>query len=79
MPILPRATLIGAIISLAACASNPMADMTTCKEPRPQVCTMQYDPVCAEHSNGSLKTHSTDCTACGKAEVIGYIKGACPE
>lgn len=85
MPILTRSALAGAIVAaastLAACSSTPnqLDNMTECTEPRPQVCTMQYDPVCAQHTDGSLKTHATDCTACSDKDVIGHVKGACPE
>ena len=52
---------------------------TICTDPRPQVCTMDYLPVCAERKDGSLKTYSNGCTSCSDPEVIGYVEGACKE
>ncbi len=52
-------------------------ELTLCTEPRPEICTMQYDPVCATHEDGSSKTYATDCTACSHTEVIGYNPGEC--
>ncbi len=52
-------------------------DLILCEEPRPQVCTREYNPVCATLKNGSLKTGSTGCTSCSDPEVVGYKMGAC--
>ncbi len=68
-------TLLCSLLILADSQAQDAADAAKGET----ACTMQYDPVCAQHSDGSLKTHATDCTACGKADVIGHIKGACPE
>lgn len=52
-------------------------DLILCEEPRPQICTHEYDPVCAKLQDGSIKTSSTGCTSCSDPEVIGYKMGAC--
>ncbi len=52
-------------------------DLILCEEPRPQICTREYDPVCAALKDGSIKTGSTGCTSCSDPEVVGYKKGAC--
>lgn len=52
-------------------------DIILCEEPRPQICTREYDPVCATLKDGSTKTGSTGCTSCSDPEVISYKKGAC--
>lgn len=62
-----------------------------CKDPRPEVCTREYKPVCAKKDNGvrcvttpcpsaDNVTASNACTACSDKDVLGYIPGgACPE
>lgn len=61
-----------------------------CTEPRPEACTMQYDPVCADVDNGircvkapcpstDRKTYGNGCSACGDPKVYGYTPGACEE
>ena len=62
-----------------------------CTDPRPEVCTREYKPVCAKKDNGircvTTPCPSTDdvtasnaCTACSDKDVLGYIPGgACPE
>lgn len=52
-------------------------DVILCEEPRPQICTREYDPVCATLKDGSTLTGSTGCTSCSDPEVVGYKKGAC--
>jgi hypothetical protein len=52
-------------------------DLILCEEPRPQICTREYDPVCAMLQDGSVKTYATGCTSCSDAKVEGYKKGAC--
>ena len=52
-------------------------EMVTCPETRPQICTHEYRPVCAELQDGSLKTYSNGCTACSEPAVTGYREGAC--
>ena len=54
-------------------------DLTTCTSPRPQVCTQQYDPVCARLQNGTWKTSASACTACSDRQVTGYLVGPCGE
>jgi len=52
-------------------------DLILCEEPRPEVCTREYDPVCATLQNGSTRTASTGCTSCSDPSVVGYKMGAC--
>ena len=52
-------------------------DLFLCEEPRPQICTREYDPVCAKLQDGSVKTYATGCTSCADSSVVGYTKGAC--
>ena len=47
-----------------------------CMEPRPQVCTQDYRPVCAELQDGSVKTFTNGCSACSDPTVIGYRERA---
>lgn len=83
-------------ISLTACASHSLSDGnnevtlskqdTRCKDPRPEICTREYRPVCAlvendqGEQNGKLsrKTYATWCTACADPRVQGYSQGECP-
>lgn len=52
-------------------------DIILCEEPRPQICTREYDPVCATLKDGSTRTGATGCTSCSDSEVVGYKTGAC--
>ena len=80
LPIMTISLLLG------ACASNdeksdidePGAlDLILCEQPRPEVCTHEYDPVCGTLIDGSNKTGSTACTSCSDSSVVGYRSGAC--
>jgi hypothetical protein len=53
--------------------------MNLCEEPRPQICTMDYRPVCGTLSDGSVKTYANGCGACGDANVVSWVEGECPE
>ncbi len=69
----------------AACAQSSALEETVssrpvliaCEEPRPQLCTMQYDPVCGLTGNNQYKTFSNACSACSDASVSGHSPGAC--
>lgn len=50
-----------------------------CPEPRPQMCSMDYRPVCAQLADGRFKTYSNGCTSCTDSQVLGYRDGACEE
>lgn len=47
-----------------------------CEDPRPEVCTMDYRPVCGYAESGH-KTYSNACTACSDIAVVGYTDGEC--
>jgi hypothetical protein len=64
--------------------------VTECTEPRPQLCTMDYQPVCAQRDTGvrcvttpcpssEWKTYSNGCSACSDANVSGYRGGSCDD
>lgn len=52
---------------------------TLCAEPRPQVCTMQFEPTCGVLGDGSRKQYSSPCNACADDRVVATLTGACPE
>ena len=66
------------------------AGVVECKDPRPEMCTQHYDPVCATRDNGvrcvttpcdstETATYSNGCMACADPAVFYHIKGACPK
>jgi hypothetical protein len=68
----------------------PLAVITECADPRPQMCTMDYQPVCAQRDTGircvttpcpssEWKTYSNSCGACSDANVSGYRAGSCDD
>lgn len=48
-----------------------------CPEPRPELCTMNYLPVCAQRKDNTFRTYSNGCTSCTDTEVVGYRDGEC--
>ena len=58
-------------------ANDATKQWAQCTDPRPQVCTMDYRPVCAKREDGSTETYSNGCTACSDQEVVGHVEGAC--
>ena len=59
-----------------------------CIDPRPQICTREYIPVCAIKNTDvecvttpcpttENNTHATGCTACADPKVIKYKQGKC--
>jgi hypothetical protein len=77
--------LIGALA--LACSSSPdgsedateKVPVTACAEPRPELCTMEYIPVCGHHYSGERKTYSNACAACSDPDVSGRRPGPCEE
>ena len=60
-----------------------------CKMPRPEMCTMEYRPVCAVKDTGircvttpcpseEHKIYGNACSACTDPKVMGYHVGECP-
>ena len=56
---------------------NKDQNVKKCPEIRPEVCTQDYRPVCAELESGDMKTYSNGCNACTHPDVTGYRDGAC--
>jgi len=81
--------------TLIGCQSSAKVDkpvkntFVQCKSPRPEVCTEQYLPVCANKDTGircikapcpseERVTYPNACSACADSKVYGYIPdGAC--
>jgi hypothetical protein len=70
---------IATMTMLVACAGSPPAPdpVTQCGEPRPQVCTMEYNPVCATLSEGGTKQYASPCNACADDAVSSYLADVC--
>lgn len=75
-----RAWIVLGMIVIAGCASptknTPLT--TQCTDPRPQVCTMEYAPVCAVREGGVRAEASSACNACADDKITGYVLGPCP-
>ena len=48
-----------------------------CTDPRPEICTMDYRPVCATKTDGSQATYANGCGACSDPAVVEYREDAC--
>ncbi|MEH6582707.1 MAG: hypothetical protein V7754_12280 [Halioglobus sp.] len=69
-----------AVLFVSGCGINqqPTPSMVThCETPRPQVCTMEYVPVCAYPLAGGTKEYSSGCNACADEAIAVYIPGPC--
>ena len=60
-------------------AASVNEEPEVCKDPRPQMCTMDYRPVCGTMTGGEKKTYSNGCSACSDMSVLSYVPGECPE
>ncbi|SQD80374.1 lipoprotein [Moritella yayanosii] len=78
-----------AVFSLAACSNIDTTEETakslpilpsysnSCPDERPQMCTMDYRPVCGTTESNELKTFSNACGACSDVTVRGYSESEC--
>ncbi|MEE9303288.1 MAG: hypothetical protein V3U84_05830 [Thiotrichaceae bacterium] len=93
--------LAGITFMLFACQSGTTTSTTTptepppavvkpteCKNPRSQMCSKEYRPVCATKDTGvrcvttpcpstEKITYSNGCMACTDSKVYSYVVGAC--
>lgn len=69
-----------ATVLISACLNQPAQSEEIdklCADPRPQLCTMNYLPVCGVLEDNSKKTYSNACSACSDEQVVGYSEGEC--
>jgi hypothetical protein len=80
-PSIKRLAWSPVLVLLFSCAGKaPVAetvDEIPCLDPRPQVCTMEYDPVCATLDSDDSKTYANACDACADPAVVAYLPGSC--
>ncbi len=70
---------LAAALSLCACASSKGPEANLCESPRPQVCTMEYNPSCGQLIAGGQRDYSSPCNACADDQVASWTQGACPD
>ena len=75
--------LTTATLVLSGCVNNSAPESTAtagtqCAEPRPQVCTMEYNPVCATLVAGGSRQYASGCNACADDAVASHLLGPCP-
>jgi hypothetical protein len=63
-----------AIVAGSAFAQTPPVK---CTEPRPEVCTQQFDPACGQTAGGEKRTASNACVACADKAVVSVTRGRC--
>lgn len=78
-------TLHAGLLLAALAACQPVSEQARvaaefplrCPDTRPEVCTQQYDPVCASTGAGRRQTFSNACHACADRRVQAYRPGRC--
>ena len=82
---LATTSCVGTTDKEAIAATN---EAVVCTEPRPQICTHDYNPVCATRDTGircvttpcpttEEITYSNGCAACSDKRVISYRPSSC--
>lgn len=79
LSILSTACCTTAVKPAPATETQVTQAQVACTDPRPQMCTMNYLPVCATLKSQANKTYSNGCGACSDADVQYYVAEACPE
>ena len=72
--------LLLSAMTFGCSATSADKEIIICTEPRPEVCTMDYTPVCGLRNvagEEEWKTYSNACSACSDPIVSGYRKGTC--
>ena len=72
---------VGLQSGCATTTAEPEPEATTlnfCPEPRPEMCTQDYRPVCAQLSDGTWQEYSNGCNACSDENAVSYKEGKCP-
>lgn len=69
-------------VAAVASAQEPQPRLTVpeekfCTDPRPEMCTEDYRPVCGFTKDGVHRTYSNACFACAKTDVVRYTMGKC--
>lgn len=88
---------VAALLYLQGCAATdprplvePPTGFAQCIEPRPELCTQDYRPVCGLRGTGvrcvttpcestERLTYGNSCSACSDRDVVGYTQGVCEE
>ena len=60
-------------------SETPILQAVQCEEPRPKICTLQYEPVCAVMESGSINTYPSACNACADIAVSAWRPEPCEE
>ncbi len=69
---------LGVLSALSHATQDSDANnMHQCSQPRPEVCTMEYNPVCANLETGKTKLFSNVCSACADEKVESYFPAPC--
>lgn len=58
-------------------SSTGGSNLIQCEEPRPEICTAIYEPVCGTLIDDTQQTFASNCTACAVKEVVSFMPGAC--
>ena len=92
MTIKAKIIFLCGLVLLVSCATHRVdqipLDAVQCTEPRPEICTMDYTPVCATRDNGTrcattpcesteTATYANACSACADPAVMYHLPAAC--
>ena len=94
MKYIHKLSLLLSTALLYSCSNSPLVEtkltpeIIKCTNPRPQICTMDYSPVCATRDTGvrcvttpcpstETATYSNGCSACSDPKVLYYTPGEC--
>ena len=89
--------IVAILVCLAGCAQTdplgpdePSGGLAQCVDPRPELCTQDYRPVCGVRDTGvrcvttpcesvERRTYGNACSACSNPDVVAYAPGVCEE
>jgi len=74
--------LMALSLPLVCCAAGSHqevvdATLSQCLDPRPELCTLEFRPVCAVMVDGHREEFSNGCSACSNPDVSGWTAGTC--